>query len=140
MVLSSYRPVSNVSLFAKVLERIVVDQLQTHLDRYNLTETVQSAYKKKHSCDSGLLRIQNDVTSSLAKNKCVMLGLTDLLPAFDTIDHSKLIHLLQYEYGVGGSALKWLLSYLSGRFFQVTVGGISSDRRPLFAVYRMARS
>ena len=127
--LSSYRPVSNLPFLAKVLERIVVDRLQTHLDRYNLNETFQSAYKKKHSCESALLRIQNDIATSLDENKCVMLALIDLSAAFDTIDHAKLIHLLEHEYGVRGTALHWFSSYLSERYFQVKVGGIRSEPR-----------
>ena len=60
-----------------------------------------------------------------------MLALSDLSAAFDTIDHAKLIHMLEHEYGVRGTALEWISSYLSGRYFQVKVGDIRSDPRRL---------
>ena len=60
-----------------------------------------------------------------------MLALIDLLAAVDTIDHAKLIHLLENKCGVRGTALKWFPPYLSGRYFQVNVGDIRSDPCPL---------
>ena len=33
--------------------------------------------------------------------------LLDLSAAFDTVDQEKLLKILQYEIGIGGTALKW---------------------------------
>ena len=39
----------------------------------------------------------------------------DLSAAFDTIDHTILLHRLRYRYGISGAALKWIESYLTNR-------------------------
>ena len=44
-----------------------------------------------------------------------MLVLLDLNAVFDTNDHSILLHCLEHCVGFGGTALRWLDSYLTDR-------------------------
>ena len=55
------------------------------------------------------------------------LILLDLLAAFDTIDHSTLLHCLQTWFGIGGSVLKWFTSYLSEHYQSIKIGSTLSD-------------
>ena len=43
--IKNYRPVSNLSFMSKILEKVVVSQLMSHLNRHNLFSTFQSAYR-----------------------------------------------------------------------------------------------
>ena len=54
----------------------------------------------------------------------------DLSAAFDTIDVVPLIEKLK-SAGVGGTPLKWLKSYMSGRSQSVIWNGMKSGSRPL---------
>ena len=45
--------------------------------------------------------------------KTTALVLRDLSAAFDTLDHSSIIELLSGRYGISGTALNWIRSYLS---------------------------
>ena len=47
--LKNFRPVSNLPFISKLLERVVLRQLQQHLFDNNLLEIDQSAYRKGHS-------------------------------------------------------------------------------------------
>ena len=75
----------------------------------------QSAYRRFHSCEIALLRVQNNIFVSLDAGRSTALLLLDLSAAFDTIDHNILLHRLQYWFGFSSTALNLLSSFLSGR-------------------------
>ena len=52
---------------------------------------------------------------------------------FDTIDHSILLHRLAHNFGLTGSALTWVQSYLTGRSQVVRIGCHSSSPSACFA-------
>ena len=54
-----------------------------------------------------------------------ILGLLDS-PAFDTIDHQKLLNLYNQSFGIRGVALKWFESYLKDRTRTVQIGSCTS--------------
>jgi predicted Zn-dependent protease with MMP-like domain len=45
-----------------------------------------------------------------------MLVMLDLSAAFDTIDHTTLLHRLQHHFGIAGKPLEWVTSYLSDHY------------------------
>ena len=111
----NYRPVSNLSFLSKVLEKVVAKRLAHHLETNNLHDNVPSAYRPCHSTETALLRVHHDVVAALDSGSCVALVMLDLSAAFDVIDHSILINRLEIGFGITGSALEWIKSYLSGR-------------------------
>ncbi len=54
-----------------------------------------------------------------------------LSAACDTVDQKKLLHTLEHECEIIGSALAWIKSYLSGHYQTVYINGASSTKRPL---------
>ena len=100
--LSNYRPVSNLPFLSKIMERVVDARLKEHImSEHSLCEGMQSAYKAGHSTETALVRVKNDILASMDKNQCVLLVLLDLSAAFDTVNHSKLLRVLQHRIGVG---------------------------------------
>ena len=62
----------------------------------------------------------------MSQQKLTALCLLDLSAAFDTIDHSILIHHLSSWFGFNGRVLSWLKSYLSSRHFAVNINSTLS--------------
>ena len=55
------------------------------------------------------------------------LVLVDLSAAFDVIDHKILQTRHEHSFGVTGSALSWIKSYLSDRSLCVAIGMTTSE-------------
>ena len=66
--LSNYRSISHLPLLSKILERIVSKQLIAHINKNNLFERFQSAFRKGHSTETALLRITDTILSTLNSN------------------------------------------------------------------------
>ncbi|KAK6181917.1 hypothetical protein SNE40_009694 [Patella caerulea] len=130
-ILKNYRPVSNLSFISKLTEKVVAEQFCHHLEENCLGAKFQSAYRKCHSTESALVRVYNDVVSSIDKNRTVDLVLLDLSAAFDTIDQSMLLKRLSSRLGVNGAALDWFRSYLTDRKQEVIIDGIRSKQKCL---------
>ncbi|XP_072014277.1 uncharacterized protein [Amphiura filiformis] len=62
--LQNYRPVSSINFIGKVIEKAVIKQVSKHLEENNLDETLQSAYKNKHSTETALLQVKQLVLCS----------------------------------------------------------------------------
>ena len=76
-----------------------------------MSNNLQSAYKKFHSTESALLKVENDVLLNMEKGRVTALTLLDLSAAFDTIDHLTLFNRLSSWYGISGIALECFTSY-----------------------------
>ena len=122
----NYRPISNLSFFSKLLERAASLQLVKYLETNLLFVPVQSAYRSNHSTETALLKVLNDILRSIDNGEAVVLALLDQSAAFDTVDHEILLHRLSATFGIKGTALVWISSYLSNRLQSVSVSGITS--------------
>jgi len=125
--LKNYRPVSNLPFLSKLLEKLVLKQLNTHLSTHSLLHPFQSAYRQNHSTETALLHILNSILNSSDSGNITLLTLLDLSAAFDTIDHSILLNRLETTFGISGVALAWFESYLANRFQHVIVDSKSSN-------------
>ena len=128
---SSFRPISNLKFISKCIEKVVAQQLDHHITSNVLDEPMQSAFKKHHSTETALIKVQNDILQAIDNQNSVILLLLDLSAAFDTIDHEILLSRLSSRYGIIGEAHKWFESYLKERTYRVHVSGGQSTIRTL---------
>ena len=121
LIMPNYRPVSNLSLISKVVERAMLLQLSQHCQDFNLQPDYQSAYRPNYSCETAVLRISNDILWPFEHQSIMALVATDLSAAFDMVDHTILLDMLKAKYGITGQALKWFDNYLRPRSFKVVI-------------------
>ena len=124
-ILKNYRPISNLPFLGKMIERVVAMQFKHHLVINDLYTKTQSAYRPYHSTETALLRLSNDINLAL-DNHDVVLVLLDLSSAFDTIDRSVLMDRLYTWFGLRGTALAWIKSYLTNCSQAVVIRDVHS--------------
>ena len=129
--LNNYRPVSNLCFIAKILEKLVLSQVSSYLNSHNLYNTCQSAYRPGHSTETALLKVVNDLILSLNKGNISVLALLDFSSAFDTIDHTILVHRLHTDIGFTDAVLQWFSSYLTDRTHYVSLSNHCSAFAPV---------
>ena len=112
----SSRPISNLPMVSKVIEKTAAGQFTRHVVTNHFDEPFQSAYKAFHSTETALVKVENDILRAIDSRHSVILLLLDLSAAFDTVEHSILLSRLSLhqfwnqEYSVG---LVSVLSYIS---------------------------
>ena len=122
----SYRPVSNLSVVSKLLERIVARRLLSYLTSAGLMPSLQSAYRVNHSTKTAVLRVSADILLALDRGVFAALVMLNLSAVFDTVNHTTLLRWLECSYGIRGTALGWVRSYLTGWTQYVRSGSTSS--------------
>ncbi|KAK2702035.1 hypothetical protein QYM36_019347 [Artemia franciscana] len=116
----NYRPISLTSPFLKIMERVIVEKLNSHLELNTLISDHQHGFRKNRSTVSQLVIIHDYIQSTLDHGIPIDIILIDLLKAFDRISLRKLIHCLEV-YGIKGQLKNWLSAYLNDRKIAVKV-------------------
>ena len=110
--LNSYRPIYNLSLISKVLEKNVSCCLNVHLNCNHQSNVFQSAYKQFPATETALLKVHSDISLNMDTGKVTAVTFLDLSAAFDTIDYSILLDSLSDWNVISGTALTWILLFL----------------------------
>jgi len=81
-----------------------------HIDDNKQQPQKQSAYRRFHSTETAITAIHNDLVRAADADCVTALILLDLSSAFDTIDHSIKLIVLQLRFIIDGQALEWYRS------------------------------
>ena len=122
----SYRPISNLTFISKVIERLVADQIKAFLAESDLMPPLQSAYRPGHSTETATLKVLSDILDAVDSRETTLLSLLDMSAAFDTVDFEILLRRLETSFSLGGTVLKWLTSFVTGRTQAVEFDGVTS--------------
>lgn len=126
----NYRPISLLSVFSKIIEKILAKRITTFLENNNILSNSQHGFREKRSTLSALCGILDFIYKQLDKNNKVMAVFIDLTKAFDCVDHEILLKKLNI-YGLRGNCHKLLKNYLSSRKQFVHFLGENSVELPI---------
>lgn len=124
----NYRPISLLPQLSKILEKLFVIRLDNFIDKHNLLSEHQYGFRSKRSTSMAIMKFLHNVSTAIDKKEHTAGVFLDLSKAFDTIDHELLLIKME-KYGVRGTALFWLKSYLQDRHQYVQVNNVKSDYR-----------
>ena len=110
--LENYSPISTLSIFGKIFEKLIYKRLYNFFVARNLLHDKQFGFRKKHSTSHAINYSIHHINQAIKNNEHVLGIFIDLSKAFDTIDHKTLLAKLR-SYGVRGIAHSLIESYLS---------------------------
>ena len=119
----NFRPISVVPVAAKLLEKLIANQLRSYLESFHLLHDHQGAYRCGRSSDQILLFAVYKIVNALDSGSVVCAAFLDMRKAFDSLDHVILLQRLQ-ELGVHNTELRWFQNYLSDRYQRVKCGDL----------------
>ena len=122
MFFSNCRPISQLSTFSTILERLVYNKLLDFLDKYRMPNKYQFGFRHNHSTYMALIILLENLTKALENVESARGIFLDFQKAFDTANYSILLETL-YIYGFLGPALSWISRYLSNRCQYVVHNG-----------------
>ena len=123
--ISNYRPISMLSVFSKIFEKLIHNEVSNFFDSHNLFSSSQYGFRQKHSTVHALINAVSNLQESIDEGNSALGIFVDFSKAFDTVNHTILLHKLE-NYGIRGTVHKLLSSYLSDRYQYVTYGGLNS--------------
>ncbi len=124
--IENYRPISLISCFSKVFEKIVCNHIMSYVTKNNILSDAQFGFVPGKSISDQMLCFMSLWDTALMHKLAVHVVYFDLSKAFDTVSHAKLLYKLNM-LGIHPQLCSWLKSYLSDRSFRVKVNGIFSD-------------
>lgn len=128
MSFSNYRPISLLSTFSKVLEKLMYKRLLDFLNKFKILNKFQFGFRNNHSTYMALIVLLENLLNALEKGESAVGIFLDFQKAFDTVNHEILLEKLEI-YGIRGLALSWFASYLTNRSQCVIYNGCESNHR-----------
>ena len=118
LLCENYRPISLLTIFSKIFEKVVYIRMYSSLTENNLIYYRQIGFRSKHSTNHALINHTEDIKSYMDRGYIADGVYIDLQKAFDTVHHQmfceKSLHLIK--------------SFLSSRKQIVSINGFGSSK------------
>lgn len=126
----SYKPISLLPMFSKILEKIILKRINLIVNDKNIISNAQFCFRINHFSLHKVHRIVDNIASSLEQNYFCSSVFLDVTQAFDRVRHDGLLYKLLF---LPIPLFLTLKSFLSNRFFVIRCEDEYSNMHPIQA-------
>ena len=112
--IKNYRPISLISVFAKLLERLMFNRMISFLSENKIFTEAQNGFRKWKCIDTAIQSFIEVVQESIDKGLHTTGIFIDLTKAYDILNCDVLLDKLS-SYGIRGTVNSWFKAYLTDR-------------------------
>ena len=112
---TNYRPISILSKFDKIFEKIIYNRLIFYIEKFQLLSDHQFGFRKNFSTEYAVSKIYENIIDNMDKSLYTCCLFLDLSKAFDTVNHKILKWKLEHYFGIRGKPLELISSFLTNR-------------------------
>ena len=116
---ASYRPISLLPVFSKILEKIIYCRIKTIIETKELIPDHQFDFRNKHSTIEQMHRLINEIIVALENKEYCTALFIDIEKAFDKINHERLLQTIRKQ--LSEQIHQLIKSYLSSRTFIIKI-------------------
>ena len=124
----NYRPISLLNGTAKIIEKLIHNNIQEHMEHNKLYNENQHGFRKGKSTTTQLRRLIDTIHEAKLKKKATVIACLDLEKAFDKTNHNIIISKM-LEHNIHPNIIKLTKSYLTHRKYYVETNGSTSSIR-----------
>ena len=117
-----------LSQFDKIFEKMLFSRLFSYLDKNQFLSKNQFGFRPNSSIQFAISTIHDKLIKNIANSIYTCCIFLDLSKAFDTVKHTVLLWKLYHYFGIRGTALHLIESYLSNRYLYTNVQGYYSNK------------
>ena len=123
------RPITILPAINKVFEKLIYNRLSNFFTKNKIINNNQFGFRQGHNTELATTKFYEDTLNHLNNGEACCAILLDLSKAFDSVDRQILLYKLS-KYGIRGTPLKLLQSYLTNRFQYIKNNNIKSNLWP----------
>ena len=119
-LVTNYRPISLLTSFSKIFEKLIFTRLYKHLYTNGILAKEQYGFRSNSSTQNAAYDIINEITKAMNERRSLGGLFCDLEKAFDCVNHKILLDKLEF-YGIRGKFLELIQSFLQERYQKVYI-------------------
>jgi hypothetical protein len=127
-----YRPISLTSCLAKLCEKLILQKLNSFLEKNKIIIKQQSGFRKHRQTKDNIIVLIQKITESFNRKKKVFGVFFDIAAAFDKVWHKGLIFKM-INHKIPSEIVLWVQNFLTDRSFKVKINNLFSDSKSITA-------